>query len=105
MDTGLAAPLRLPHLHGACPQPQPVSGVDGPGIRCGRDAEGIDSARFRKAFVAAFITVNMGYIWFVKDPQFEERAAHTTQLVEELQRRPPAPLLIENFPQEPGTRS
>ena len=63
--------------------------------------KGIDSARFRKAFVAAFITVNMGYIWFVKDPQFEERAAHTTQLVEELQRRPPAPLLIENFPQEP----
>ena len=63
--------------------------------------EGIDSARFRKVFVAAFLAVNIGYIWFVKDGQLEERAAHTTRLVEELQRRPPAPLLIENFPQDP----
>jgi len=63
--------------------------------------KGIDSTRFQKAFVAAFITVNIGYIWFVKDHQMEERAAHTAQLVEELERRPPAPLLIENFPQEP----
>jgi len=63
--------------------------------------KGIDSTRFRKVFVTAFITVNIGYIWFVKDQQMEERAAHTTQLVEELEQRPPAPLLIENFPQEP----
>ena len=63
--------------------------------------KGIDSTRFRKVFVTAFITVNIGYIWFVKDQQMEERAASTAQLVEELEQRPPAPLLIENFPQEP----
>ena len=62
----------------------------------------IDSARIRKIFVAAFVAINIGYIWFVKDAQFEERAASTTQLVEQWLGPSPAPLLIVNFPQTPG---
>jgi len=61
----------------------------------------IDSARIRKVFVAAFVAINIGYLWFVKDGQFEERAASTTQLVEQWFGHSPAPLLIVNFPQNP----
>ena len=44
----------------------------------------LDRVRLRQVFVVAFIAINIGYIWFVKDPQYEERAvalaAHGSEL-------------------------
>lgn len=52
----------------------------------------------QRVFLAAFVAINVGYIWLAKDPQYERRAAVTSRLVERLQSRRPAPLLIVNFP-------
>ena len=57
--------------------------------------------RLQRTFVAAFLAVNIGYIWFVKDAQFETRAAPTTELVKELRSRSPGPLLVMDFPANP----
>jgi hypothetical protein len=51
-----------------------------------------------KVFVCAFVAFNIGYLWFRKDGQFEERAAPTTQLIALLKANPPQPTVIENFP-------
>jgi hypothetical protein len=51
----------------------------------------------RSAFVAVFVAVNIGYIWFQKDPQYVKRAAPTTQLLRLLQSRQPTQLLIFDF--------
>ncbi len=48
-----------------------------------------------------FVAFNIGYIWIVKDRQFEERAAPTTRLPAELNARAPARVLILNFPYNP----
>lgn len=61
----------------------------------------LDRVRLRHAFVVAFIAANIGYIWFVKDAQFEERAAPTTRLQEFLRGRQPGRLMIANFPLNP----
>ncbi len=53
------------------------------------------------SFLAAFIVVNVAYIWFVKDAHYEERAAPTNRLVGELRRHSPDRLLILNFPLNP----
>lgn len=61
----------------------------------------LDRARLRQAFVVAFIAINIGYIWFVKDAQFKERAAPTARLQEQLRRLLPGRLMITNFPLNP----
>jgi hypothetical protein len=54
-----------------------------------------------RAFLAAFITVNLGYIWVWKDKQFEARAAPTQRLVSYLERRPPGCLVLHEYPGNP----
>jgi hypothetical protein len=48
--------------------------------------------------VMAFLAYNVGYMWLRNDPQFENRAAPTTQLVTLLRSHQPAPILLEGFP-------
>jgi hypothetical protein len=50
-----------------------------------------------KVIVVAFVAFNIGYLWVRKDPQFEERAAPTTQLVDVLRQHRPQRTLIKNF--------
>jgi hypothetical protein len=50
-----------------------------------------------KLFVTVFVAFNIGYLWFRKDGQFEERAAPTTQLVRKLRTHSPQKTLIVNF--------
>jgi len=50
--------------------------------------------------IMAFIAYNVGYMWLRNDPQFEGRAAPTTQLLTFLRSRQPRPILIERFPYE-----
>lgn len=52
-------------------------------------------------FLALFVVVNAGYITFIKDPQFEDRAAPTQQLLRELAKRPPGPTAVVDFPYNP----
>ena len=47
--------------------------------------------------VVAFIGFNIGYLWFRKDGQFEQRAAPTTQLINSLRQHHPQRTLIKNF--------
>jgi len=63
--------------------------------------EQLDRKRLRQALIAAFILINIGYQWYVKDPQFERRAAPTNRLLEQLRRHPPGPLLLVDFPMNP----
>lgn len=59
------------------------------------------SGRARQMLALLFVTGNIGYLWAVKDDQFEVRAAPTAQLVEHLRSVEPQSLLIENFPLNP----
>jgi hypothetical protein len=54
-----------------------------------------------RAFVLAFVSLNIVYIWFRKDAQFEQRAAPTEQLLAELRRLAPGPMIIVDFPLNP----
>jgi hypothetical protein len=58
----------------------------------------IKFAELRVAAVAMFCLWNVFYMWTVKDRQFLERAAPTTELLHVLQSRPAAPIRIEGFP-------
>lgn len=60
-----------------------------------------ESKRWSLIFVLAFVLVNISYLWFRKDAQFEERAAPTERLVEEMRRLPPQPVLVQSFPLNP----
>jgi hypothetical protein len=51
-----------------------------------------------KLFVAVFVAFNIGYLWFRKDRQFEQRAAPTTQLISMLRQHRPEATVIEGFP-------
>jgi hypothetical protein len=51
-----------------------------------------------KTLVAAFLLYNVGYMWIVKDRQMLERAASTTELIEELRKRNPGPVRLSGFP-------
>ena len=55
----------------------------------------------RVAFVTAFLVVNIGYIGWVKDAQFQRRGKPTRQLLVTLESRPPGPLVISDFPDNP----
>ncbi len=59
------------------------------------------NSRLRAAFLAAFVIVNIGYLWLVKDGQYVARAAPTTRLLGELRSRPPQCLRIMDFPVNP----
>jgi hypothetical protein len=52
----------------------------------------------RIGFIVGFVSINIGYLWTVKDAQFERRAAPTTRLLEQLRAHRPASLLILDFP-------
>ncbi len=54
-----------------------------------------------RAFVALFIVVNITYLWLKKDPQFEKRAAPTTQLMTEVRRHPAGSIYLIDFPLNP----
>lgn len=60
--------------------------------------ENLRHQRFRHVFIAAFVVVNIGYLWAVKHPQYLRRAAPTTRLLEELRSRSPRCLEISGFP-------
>ena len=64
---------------------------------CGCMLGRMNRPAFRNTFLVVFIGFNVLYLWFRKDPQFESRAAPTTQLVAEMRQRKPAPLFIKNF--------
>jgi hypothetical protein len=49
-------------------------------------------------FAIVFVAFNIGHVWLSKDPDFEAHAAPTTQLVAELRRNEPRPMLILGFP-------
>lgn len=55
-------------------------------------------AEVRAAAVAVFCVWNVFYMWTVKDRQFLERAAPTTELLHVLQARQPMHIRIEGFP-------
>lgn len=57
----------------------------------------------RKFLLVAFILGNAGYVCWVKDPQFDERAAPTRQLVAYLRANRPSRLRIEGYPFNPWT--
>jgi len=50
------------------------------------------------ALVITFIAYNISYMWIRKDPEFESRAAPTTELLGLLKSHQPAPILLERFP-------
>jgi hypothetical protein len=57
----------------------------------------IQGTTLLRVFVVVFVAFNIEYLWFRKDPQFEDRAAPTTQLVAVLRRHMPQPALVLNF--------
>jgi len=59
------------------------------------------AAPLRLGFTLAFVSINIGYLWTVKDAQFEQRAAPTTRLLEQLRAHRPASLLVLDFPINP----
>lgn len=61
----------------------------------------LNRPQLTRGFLMVFVTVNIWYLWIVKDRQFEERAAPTARLVEQLRVLPPGPLLVLDFPENP----
>ncbi len=61
----------------------------------------MDVRGLRVAFVVTFLAVNIGYIRWVKDAQFERRGNPTRQLLLTLQSRPAGPLMVSDFPDNP----
>lgn len=51
----------------------------------------------RRSFISLFIVANIGYIW-IKDRQFEQRAAPTNRLIDQLKAHRPQDLAIIDFP-------
>jgi hypothetical protein len=58
----------------------------------------VRSGQVRTAFIAGFVIFNIHYLWYKKDPQFEERASSTTRLIQELRQHPPSRVLLIDFP-------
>lgn len=58
----------------------------------------LPKTNLQMGFIAAFLIYNVGYTWIRNDPEFERRAAPTTQLLTQLQRHPPRPILLLDFP-------
>jgi hypothetical protein len=62
--------------------------------------QGLDSRVMRTTFIFTFIVANIGYIW-IKDKQFEQRAAPTNRLIEQLKSHAPQDVAIIDFPANP----
>ena len=62
---------------------------------------GARSRRLAAVLMAMVMVANISYIWVRKDAQYEQRAAPTTKLLEELRRRRPERILVEDFPLNP----
>jgi hypothetical protein len=62
--------------------------------------QGLQSPGVRRAFLVIFVVANISYIW-IKDRQFEQRAAPTNRLIEQLKDRTPQDLAILDFPANP----
>jgi len=58
---------------------------------------GLQQTVLLRVFIVAFVGWNIGYLWLRKDAQFEDRAAPTTQLIANLRRHDPQPVLVSNF--------
>jgi hypothetical protein len=58
----------------------------------------VRSKQLRRLFIAGFVIFNIQYLWYKKDPQFEERAVSTTQLIQELKQHAPSRVLLIDFP-------
>ena len=58
---------------------------------------GLQQPVLLRVFIVAFVGWNIGYLWVRKDAQFEDRAAPTTQLIANLRRHNPQPVLVSNF--------
>jgi hypothetical protein len=58
----------------------------------------IRSSALRMVFILGFVIFNIHYLWYKKDPQFEERAISTTQLIRELKQHAPSRVLLIDFP-------
>jgi len=58
----------------------------------------IRSKQLRMLFIAGFVIFNIRYLWYKKDPQFEERAISTTLLIQELKQHEPSRVLLIDFP-------
>ena len=52
----------------------------------------------QQTFIVGFLAFNIGYLWFRKDAQFEERARPTTELLRLLRSHSPRQILIFDFP-------
>jgi hypothetical protein len=59
---------------------------------------GLKQVRVRQALVGLFIAFNIGYMWVRNDPEFENRAAPTTELLMLLRSHQPTPVAVEEFP-------
>jgi hypothetical protein len=57
----------------------------------------LNGAAIRRLVIGVFVLFNIGYLWWRKQPQFQERAAPTTQLIDSLKERRPQPTIISNF--------
>jgi len=57
--------------------------------------------RLAGALAMALILANVGYIWLVKDAQFERRARPTSELVSLLRTQSPRRIALEGFPGNP----
>jgi hypothetical protein len=57
----------------------------------------LEGTALLRVFMITFVGFNIGYLWFRKDAQFEDRAAPTTQLIATLGRHTPQPTLLSNF--------
>ncbi len=63
----------------------------------------LSNQRVRRLLLLGFVVVNAGYVYWVKDGQFEERAAPTNQLVAYLRTHPPGPVRLVGYPFNPWT--
>ncbi len=62
--------------------------------------QGMKNRKLRHAFLLIFVVANVSYIW-IKDRQFEQRAAPTRRLIEMLKERTPQNIAIYDFPANP----
>ncbi len=62
--------------------------------------QGLQNRNLRRAFLLIFVVANISYIW-IKDRQFEQRAAPTNRLIEQLKLCRPQDIAILDFPANP----
>jgi hypothetical protein len=58
---------------------------------------GLQGRTMLRVFIVVFVAFNIGYLWWRKDAQFEQRAAPTNALIARLRQHNPQPALVLNF--------